>query len=76
MRRDLFIVKVQRPVETSDPADMNTALVYNRDHTVDVMMPMDPAVVLAMAGEYKQFWYAYMEDAILRLHTQAPWQEW
>jgi hypothetical protein len=69
-----FIVKVQRPVATNLGHDL--AMVYNRDRSLEVMLPMSGDLKRAMGEEFKQFWYAYHRGTVLHLDRLAPWQEW
>jgi hypothetical protein len=73
--KGVFVVKVQRPVATNMPGG-GLAMIYNRDRSVETLMPMSADLLEAMGDEYKQFWYAYFRGTVLHLDRQAPWQEW
>jgi hypothetical protein len=73
-RSGLFIVKVQRPLASSE-ADP-PALVYNQDRTLIEFFPFDQALREAMGGDLKQYWWAYLQAGILYLERIAPEQEW
>ena len=71
-----FIVKVQVPITTNLPPGEEQCLVYNRDRTVECMFPVTKEINDAMAGDLKQFFYAYMKGTVLHLDGIAPWQGW
>jgi hypothetical protein len=74
--KGVFIVKVQRPVETNLPPAEHRVLVYNRDRSVEALLPVTKDLLQAMGEEFKQFWYAYYRGTVLHLDRLAPWQEW
>jgi hypothetical protein len=69
--KDVFIVKVQR----CQPQSV-TALIYNRDRSVEAQLPLSGDLLRAMGEEFKQFWYAYHRGTVLYLDRLAPWQKW
>lgn len=71
-----MIVKVQIPLAGSDPQAMSEAFVYNRDRSIEAMLPITEELLVVMDGEYKAFFEAHMEGTNLLLDGPAPWQEW
>lgn len=70
-----FIVKLQRPLLTSGPAEV--VLVYNRNRSVHAMLPMPRKVRRQIMGtELKQFCWAHMQGTVIHIDAIAPWQEW
>ena len=68
-----FIVKVQVPMDTNmEPL----ALVYNKDRSLEWMLPIEDDLRKAMDGGYKQYWFAHLEDKVIILDRVAPWQDW
>lgn len=66
------IFKVQVPLAGNEPS----ALVYNRDRSTQLMLPITPALMDFMAGAPKKFVYARIVDENLVIDLEAPWQEW
>jgi hypothetical protein len=80
-RQRIFIVKVQLPIVTSEPAPM--ALIYNRDRSVGNMVPVTAKLRRLVRDELKSFWFAHLIPDpnqlgafLVSLARPAPWQEW
>jgi len=69
-----FIVKVQIALAWSH--GKQPALVYNEDRSVMGEMPVSRAVLKAMDGAPKAFFYAKLRGTELELLDEAPWQDW
>lgn len=70
-----FIVKVQRPLITSGPAEV--VLVYNRRRTIHALLPMPRKLLRLIMGDgLKQYCYAYMRGTAIHIDGIAPWQKW
>jgi hypothetical protein len=71
---DSFIVKVQTSIATShSTAQM---LIYNKDRTVQWEGPTTSHVFDKLNGALKDFFYAYMDNTVIVITDQAPWQDW
>ena len=70
------IVKVQLPLMSNDPQPL--ALVYNRSRSYDVDMIVSKALIKAMKGQPKKFWYAHYDPETNNtvLEREAPVQNW
>jgi len=72
-----FIVKVQRPLASSEPDP--PALVYDQTESLLMFAPMVGAVAAALEGEpFKVYMWAQLEadGRTLRLLERAPAQDW
>lgn len=62
---ELFIVKVQIPLVTSDPTPQ--VLVYDRDRRLEQYLPMTQEVLDVMNGETKRYFWARLRGTELSL---------
>lgn len=69
-----FIVKVQRPLASSEPDP--PALVYDEAESFLAFVPMTPDVCRLLGDELKVYAYAYREGGTLHLDGRAPAQPW
>ena len=69
-----FIVKVQVPLESSEPDPH--ILIYNEDKSIFETFPMTDEMHEAFT-EPKSFQFARLrKDGMLVLCGEAPWQDW
>ncbi len=70
------IVKVQRPVHTTNP-DAGI-MVYNAGRDKMVEQPATSQILAAMGAEYKMFFHAVWHPATLQWEIGEPtkWQNW
>lgn len=69
-----MIVKVQLPVAQFGPP---LALIYNKDRTVHLQVPVTDHIRKKMGFSHKQFFkLEKMEAGEIKLGAKQPWQEW
>ena len=74
MKSQLNIVKVQVPLFSSK--EQQQALIYNENHVVDILTPVENVLDI-MGGEPKKYFYfKRKKDGEVILLGEAPWQEW
>ncbi|MEJ7804358.1 MAG: hypothetical protein WKG03_00335 [Telluria sp.] len=71
---DEFIVKIQRPLTTSEPIPV--ALVYNEERTLDIAIPMVMMRGIFPKHDPKVYFYATFSAGQLALDRPAPTQNW
>lgn len=68
------IVKVQRPITTTEPQAM--VLIYNAGRDKSTHQPLTPELLTKFNGEYKKFFHATWSGGQWTIGDPAPWQEW
>jgi hypothetical protein len=69
---EVFVVKVQLPLYSSDPQAMSQALVYDRTRKkINDMIQIDEHIVRAMRGRPKAFFRAGFEGDTFYLGTES-----
>ena len=73
-----FIVKVQRPIVTSNPDHVDKVYIYNEDRSIETWQPSTRNLKKWFDGDMKIYMYANYNKTtgILTLVRMAPWQSW
>lgn len=69
-----MIVKIQRPITTN--AEEPKALIYDRDRTFNLMVPLEGVRELFGTYQYKLYARAEIVDGILTIEGTVPDQDW
>lgn len=70
-----MIVKIQRPIMSSEPEPM--ALVYNRDRSLYANMPMTPVIEALFAdGSLKVYHRAHLQGTELQIGRRVKEPSW
>lgn len=81
-KQPVEIVKIQVPVMQAGDGPAMECLIYNEDRSIEYIVGEDDKEVLEfikefMDGEYKKFAYvAITKDSLLKIVSEAPWQDW
>jgi hypothetical protein len=70
-----MIIKIQIPVVSSQPHAR--ALVYNKDRSINFMMPLPPAIKKRMGKDKKAYFEATITGDNIELHEKiSRWPNW
>lgn len=68
------IIKLQLPLMSTH--DEPLALIYNKDRSVEEMLPVTDDVRKLMKGRYKAFFHAEIVNDKIVIDKEAKWQSW
>lgn len=78
MKKKMDIIKIQVPLyaEDEDGECEGEALMYNESGSVHYLSPMTPLLKEVMGDEPKKYFYFKVENKMILLDKEAPWQDW
>lgn len=72
-----MIVKVQVPLASNIPRDEWRALIYNRDRSFEMEMPITDDIITYLKGRPKAYFHINLREGNpLFIESEAPWQNW